>query len=69
MEAVDNAHDNGRVFNPPNWLKSSKTIIAIRATVRKRLKPYSPEEKKLIAELKEKLKMSKRYFEPVWTSD
>lgn len=69
MEAVDEAHDNGRVFNPPNWLKSSKTIIAIRATVRKRLKPYSPEEKKLIAELKEKLKMSKRYFEPVWTSD
>ena len=69
MEAVDDAQENGRVFNPPNWLKSSKTIIAIRATVRKRLKPYSPEEKKLIADLKEKLKMPKKDFEPVWTSE
>lgn len=66
LASIDEDRDNGKVFNPPNWFKSSRTIRAIRSVIQKSLKSYNPEGKKQIAELKEKLKMSKRDFVPIW---
>ena len=66
MKDVDEARENTRVFNTPNWLKSSRTVNAVRSVIRTRLKPLSQAEKILISELREKLKMSKRDFGAVW---
>ncbi|MBQ7215422.1 MAG: AIPR family protein [Synergistaceae bacterium] len=67
MWSVDEANLNGQVFNPPNWFKSGKSIIAVRSEIRKALKSSKHDED--IAVLKEKLKMSKREFAPRWGSE
>ncbi|MBQ9388618.1 MAG: AIPR family protein [Synergistaceae bacterium] len=59
----------GKTFNPSNWAKSKKSIIFLRSVVGKRLSPSSPEERKYIDSLREKLKMSEKDFEPKWTAD
>ena len=46
------------------WLKSSKSVNEIRAEIRRSLRPIRLADRETIAELKEKLKMSKRDFEP-----
>ena len=66
LASLSEARDNGKVFNAPNWCKSSRTINAVYEAVRKSLKAYNPDDKKKIADLKEKLKMSKRDFVAVW---
>ena len=66
IASVDEAHENNKVFNSPNWCKSSKTIRSVHEAVRKSLRAYTPDTKQQIAELKESLKMSKRDFMPIW---
>ena len=66
MKSIDEAREHGKVFNAPNWCKSGKTITTVREAVRSSLKVYNPDSKKALAELREKLKMSKRDFEAVW---
>ena len=67
MRDAEEAHDSGQVFNPPNWLKSGKSLAAVRSEIRKALKSSKHDEN--IAALKEKLKMSKREFEPRWGAE
>ena len=55
-----------KTFNPSNWPKSSKSIMVLRSAVAKRLSPSSPDERKYISSLKEKLKMSKKDFSSLW---
>ena len=69
LASIEEAHDNGKVFNPPNWFKLGTTMKAIRSAIKDSLKAYSPEKKQQIAELREKLKMSKRDFEPRWGAE
>lgn len=66
MDSMYEVQDAGGVFNPPNWFKSGRSILSVRSAVNKRLKPSSPEEKKHISALKDKLKMSSSEFEPLW---
>ena len=67
MKDADEAHENGRIFNPPNWFKSGKSISAVRSEVRDALKNRKRDE--TISVLKEKLKMSKRDFKPRWGTE
>lgn len=67
MADVDEARENGIVFNPPNWFKSTKTLGVVRSEVRRTLKNHKRDE--AITALKEKLKMSKRDFEPRWGAE
>ena len=67
MKDADDAHENGRIFNPPNWFKSGKSIPAVRSEVRDTLKNRKRDE--VISGLKEKLKMSKRDFELRWGAE
>ena len=69
LKSIDEAHEQGKVFNAPNWCKSGKTIITLREAVRSSLKAYTSDSKKVLAELREKLKMPKRDFEAVWKSE
>ena len=69
MDSMYDAQNNQRVVDPHNWPKSNKSITVLRSAVGKRMTPTSPEEKKHIAALREKLKMSKRDFEPRWGTE
>ena len=56
----------GKRPDPNNWIKSQKSIIALRSAIGKRLTPSNPKDKEYVSKLREKLKMSKRDFSPVW---
>ena len=63
IRAFDETGDD-ETFDPVKWLKSSKSVNEIRAEIRRSLRPIRLADRETIAELKEKLKMSKRDFEP-----
>ena len=66
MTAADEAHEAGKVFTPPNWPKSVKSLAAIRSEVRKYIRPRKKEDKDFIADMRGKLNMSKKDFSPIW---
>ena len=66
---VINPQDQKRGLDPHNWPKSRKSLASVRSAIERRLKPSSPNDRKYIVGLKEKLKMSKRDFEPVWGTE
>ena len=63
MSAADEAKEKDEIFDILKWLKSASAITAVRSEIRKAFRPHKQDD--TIADLKEKLKMSKRDFEPV----
>ena len=67
-ESMYDTEGNVKDLNSHNWPKSGRNLPVIRSAVMKRLHPSSPTDKTYIAGLKEKLKMSKKDFDPRWTA-
>ena len=67
--ALEDARAKNEVFDSAKWLKTIKAVTEVGAEIRRSLKPLRQSDRDFIAELKEKLKMSKRDFEPAKATD
>lgn len=68
IRAFDETGEN-ESFDPVKWLKSIKSVNGIRSEIRRSLRPMKLADRESIAELRDKLKMNKRDFEPAKATD